>query len=204
MLANQDTCRTRCWGTDQWCTWPPPVGRELCTQISESLPAPADRGATRPPCPDDPGTLRILRSGGERQTTGVVPLSGHSTLAEVACSPQPPSAYELGPDECTAQAIPLAISTDRASMARSLQRICQVRNRVRETRSLGSARGGAPPPTRTIWTWRGRDQWRCRHEPCGVDRVLTRKKVAVCPDYSSYKTYYLSDRYIHSKLREKF
>ena len=80
---------------------------------------------------------------GERQTIGVVPLPGHSNLAEVACSPQPPSAYELGPDECTAQAIPLAFSTDRASMARSLQRICQVRNRVREFRSLGSVRGGA-------------------------------------------------------------
>ena len=116
---------------------------EIGARLVQEAPAPADRGATRPPCPDDPGTLRILRSDGERQTTGVVPLPGHSNLAEVALSPQPPSAYELGPDECTAQAIPLAFSTDRASMARSLQRICQVRNRVREFRSLGSVRGGA-------------------------------------------------------------
>ena len=65
------------------------------------------------------GHFGILRSFGEQQTIGVVPLPGHSNLAGSGLLAATAFAYELGPDECTAQAIPLAFSTDRASMARS-------------------------------------------------------------------------------------
>ena len=52
---------------------------------------------------------------------------------------------------------------DRASMARSLQRICQVRNRVREFRSLGSVRGGAQQCPRLL----GRCGARVGQADCG-------------------------------------
>ena len=72
---------------------------EIGARLVQEKSAPADRGAAGAPCQGDPGPLHILWSDGERQTSRVVPLPGHPHLADVARSPQPPEASELGPDE---------------------------------------------------------------------------------------------------------
>ena len=80
---------------------------------------------------------------GNSQTAIVVPLPSRPHLANVALTPQPPAGLELGPDERTPQAISSAASHDHALMATLLERTCQVRNRVRQSRTLGSVGGGA-------------------------------------------------------------
>ena len=64
-------------------------------------------------------------------------------MAEVACTPRPPAADDLGPDERASQAVSPDISLVPALMAKLLERTCQVRNRVRQSRTLGSVGGGA-------------------------------------------------------------
>ena len=58
-------------------------------------------------------------------------------------APQPPQAFELGPDGRPPQEISPAASNDHALMAKHPERTCQVRNRVRQSRTLGSVGGGA-------------------------------------------------------------
>ena len=116
---------------------------EIGTRVVQGQPAPAGRGAARLSRSGDPRPLRILRSDGKRQTSGVVPLPNRSYLAEVACTPQPPASHELGPDERAPQTIPPAISLVHALTANLRERTCQVRNRVRQSRTLGSVGGGA-------------------------------------------------------------
>ena len=89
------------------------------------------------------GHCAYFRSDGEQQTAIVVPLPSRPHLANVALTPQPPAGLELGPDERTPQAISSAASHDHALMATLLERTCQVRNRVRQSRTLGSVGGGA-------------------------------------------------------------
>ena len=93
---------------------------EIGARMVQEKPAPADQGAARPSCSGDPGPLRILWSDGKRQTSPVVPLSGHSHLADVACTPQPLTANELGPDERASQAVSPAAGHDHATMANVL------------------------------------------------------------------------------------
>ncbi len=116
---------------------------QIGTRLVQKTPAPTDRGAAGAPCEGDPGPLRILRSDREWQTSRVVPLPGHPHLAEVARTPQPPPVLELGPDEQAPQTIYPAVSHDHALMAKHLERTCQVRNRVRQSRTLGPVGGGA-------------------------------------------------------------
>ena len=58
-------------------------------------------------------------------------------LAEVACTPQPPATHALAPDERASQAVSLGIGHVTALMAKLLERTCQVRNRLRQSRTLG-------------------------------------------------------------------
>ena len=94
---------------------------QIGTRMVQEIPAPADQGAAGTPYPGDTRPLRILRSDREWQMSRVVPLPARPHLAEVACTPQPPRAHELGPDERTSQAIFPAASHDHALMANLLE-----------------------------------------------------------------------------------
>ena len=120
-----------------------PRALKSVTRLVQEQPAPADRGAAGLSRSGDPRPLLILRSDGKRQTSGVVPLPSRPHMAEVARTPQPSQVSELGPDERNPQAVSPAVGQVRALMANLRERTCQVRNRVRQSRTLGSVGGGA-------------------------------------------------------------
>src|SRR5580704_6939358 len=90
---------------------------------------------------DDAGPLRLLRRWRQQSAPALVRQPGGARLAQVVVSPRSSRRGHVDPPQRTAGPAPTAFSQDPPWLRRR-ERISLVKNRMRESCTSGSVRGG--------------------------------------------------------------